>query len=321
MRHSLLIAACLFAGAGHAAAAELRNFTTLQSGVVRLSDLFDDAGDHADRVLGPGPAPGGQIVVEAAQLAAIARQFDVDWRPSSNADRAVLDRPGRPLPREAVMDALRDGLAGTGMSGDADIELPTWDPPMVPVGALVHPDIGQLDYDAGTGKFTAVLTIATDGMAPMHVRVAGEVREMMTVPVPVRRLLPGDVIGPQDLHMVRVHATDMQGAIARLPAQAIGLAVRHPAMPGQPLRVADLMPPPLVQKGGLVSITLDEPGMSLTAQGQALDQGAMGEHVRVMNPSSHAVLDAEIIGENAVRVLPGSAPLPANARMNQVAFR
>ena len=56
---------------------------------------------------GAGPGAGGRIVVEAAQLGAIARQFGVDWRPASSADRAVLDRPGRPLRREDVLDAVQ----------------------------------------------------------------------------------------------------------------------------------------------------------------------------------------------------------------------
>ena len=67
----------------------LRPITTLHAQVVRLKDLFDDAGRNADRVLGPGPAPGGRIVVEARQLAAIARQFDVDWRPISSGGTGV----------------------------------------------------------------------------------------------------------------------------------------------------------------------------------------------------------------------------------------
>ena len=71
--------------------------------MVRLSDLFDDAGPRAGQVLGPAPAPGARIVVEAPQLAAIARQFGVDWRPASPADSAVIDRPGRLLPREDVL--------------------------------------------------------------------------------------------------------------------------------------------------------------------------------------------------------------------------
>src|SRR6516225_9232107 len=107
-----------------AEAATLRTVTTLHGPVVRLSDLFDDAGVGADRVLGPGPGAGSRIVVEAAQLGAIARQFGVDWRPASSADRAVLDRPGRPLRREDALDAVKSALIGAGASHDCDVELP-----------------------------------------------------------------------------------------------------------------------------------------------------------------------------------------------------
>src|ERR1700749_4638260 len=89
-----------------AQSATLRTVTTLHAPTVRLSDLFEDAGANANRVLGPGPGAGGRIVVEAAQLGAIARQFGVDWRPASTADRAVLDRPGRPPQRRGCLGAL-----------------------------------------------------------------------------------------------------------------------------------------------------------------------------------------------------------------------
>src|SRR5262252_9473961 len=124
------LALCL--GTGHADAATLRTMTTLHAPVVRLSDLFDNAGANADRVLGPGPGAGGRIVVEAAQLGAIARQFGVDWRPASPADRAVLERPGRPLRRDDVVDAVRSALVSSGASADCDIDLAGFTPPLVP---------------------------------------------------------------------------------------------------------------------------------------------------------------------------------------------
>src|SRR5690349_8906480 len=105
--HKLLLTALAICLGSTTQAATLRSMTTLHAPTVRLSDLFDDAGANADRVLGPGPAAGGRIVVEAAQLRAIARQFGVEWRPASSADRAVLDRPGRPLRRDDVLDAVR----------------------------------------------------------------------------------------------------------------------------------------------------------------------------------------------------------------------
>src|SRR5690349_14875978 len=101
-----LMALCI--GLAHGEAATLRTYTTLHVSTVRLSDLFDGIDTKADRVLGPGPGPGGRIVVEAAQLGAIARQFGVEWRAGSSADRAVLERLGRPLRRDDVMDAIKN---------------------------------------------------------------------------------------------------------------------------------------------------------------------------------------------------------------------
>ena len=101
-----------------AEAASLRPLATIDASVVRLSDLFDDAGSGADRVLGAAPAPGSRLLIEAPQLAAIARQFGVDWRPASPADHLVIDRPGRVVPREAVLSALRAALTELGVGSD-----------------------------------------------------------------------------------------------------------------------------------------------------------------------------------------------------------
>ena len=123
MRKLSLVALTLCLGTLDTQAATLRPMTTLHSSIVKLSDLFDDAGTNANKALGPGPGVGGRIVVESAQLAAIAHQFRVDWRPASSADRAVLDRPGRPLRRDAVMRARQERLETSGASADCDIDL------------------------------------------------------------------------------------------------------------------------------------------------------------------------------------------------------
>jgi len=124
--------------ATHATAATLKPMATLQRPDVLLSDLFDDAGPLAARVLGPAPAPGGRITVAAPQLAAIARQFGVDWHPSSSTDRAVLERPGRLLAREALLEPLRAALRGAGAPVDFELNLPEFATPMVPQEATAR---------------------------------------------------------------------------------------------------------------------------------------------------------------------------------------
>ncbi|WP_158746027.1 flagellar basal body P-ring formation chaperone FlgA [Acidisphaera sp. L21] len=297
-----------------AAAATLRGGTTLTDQQVRLSDLFD--GVDNDRVIGPSPDPGGRIIVESAQLGAIARQFSVDWRPSSTADRIVLDRPGRPFSRDLAVDALRDALSVAGVATDAEVEMPGFTPPIVPTGATGTAEVGQLDYNSTSGQFTAVLSVTAPGMSPAHTRLSGRVSEMVAVPVAVHRMMPGDIIGPNDLQIARLHANAVRSDVAQAPAQAIGMTLRHPVGPGAPIPVADLARPQMVQKGEAVQMRLETPGIQLIAQGIAMDGGAMGEHVRVLNASSRAIVDAEVLGTGRVRVS-GTTPvvLPAGASM------
>jgi flagellar basal body P-ring formation protein FlgA len=307
--HKLLLTAVAICLGSTTQAATLRTMTTLHAPTVRLSDLFDDAGANADRVLGPGPGAGGRIVVEAAQLRAIARQFGVDWRPASSADRAVLDRPGRPLRRDDVLDAVRSALLAGGASADCDIELAGFTPPLVPFEADPRPVVSDLDYDPNAGRFSAVLSVTGEAMEPIHVRIAGRVDETLELPVTAARLLAGSVLRAEDLHMARVHTTLLRGEIVHRVADAIGMQARRQIAVGQPLAVAELVRPTMVQKGANVQMLLDSPGIVLTAQGQAMEAGAIGERIRVVNPVSHAAVEATVIGPDRVRVAPNGVPL------------
>ncbi len=288
-------------------AAELRNVTTLHASVVRLSDLFDNAGTSADRVLGPGPGAGGRIVVEAPQLKAIAQQFGVDWRPSSSADRAVLDRPGRLLRREDALEAVKSALVAAGASTNCDIELADFSPPLVPFEAEPHPVVSDMNYDAGGGRFAAVLSITGQQMDPINLRLNGRVDDTVDLPVVTTRLPAGSVLRAEDVHVARVHTTLIHSEVARQLDDAIGMQLKHPMTAGQILVLSELMRPSMVQKGADVQIELNSPGITLTAQGRAMDSGAIGERIHVLNPVSRAVIEVEVIGPARVRATPGSS--------------
>ncbi|MBN8909949.1 MAG: flagellar basal body P-ring formation protein FlgA [Rhodospirillales bacterium] len=293
----------LFAAAG-AEAATLRPATTLNAPVVLLRDLFDDAGAHADRVLGPGPAPGGRIVVEAPQLAAIARQFGVAWRPVSKGDRAVLEWPGRPLPRQEVVAAVRLALVASGAAEDCLIELPGFNPPLVPLDTPTRADVTQLDYEAGTGRFTAMLSVLAAGMEPINTRVSGRVEDTIELPVTTTRLNAGAVLRAEDVHFALIPATLARGEVVHTVAEAVGMQIKRSVAAGQPLTTADLTRPATIVRGATVQMRLQAPGIELTGQGVALEAGAMGERIRVLNPTSRAVLEAEVLGPNLVRIAP-----------------
>lgn len=307
--------------AASAPAATLRAVTMLRAPVVRLSDLFDDAGRNADRVLGTSPQPGNQIVVEAPQLAAIARQFGVDWRPASPADRAVLERPGRLLARDAVFAAVKDALIAAGTSADCMLEMPGFNPPMVPVDADPHAIATQLDYDAPSGRFAAILSVTGSGMEPLNLRIAGHVDDTVELPVATTRLLAGAVLEPDDVRMARVMVASVRGAVLHSTREAIGMQLRHSVLAGAPLPTADVIHPTLVVRGAIVQMQLDTTGLSLLAQGVAQESGATGERIRVLNPASRAIVEAEVIGPGRVRIMPDTAPVAMLGPGGQIVTR
>jgi flagellar basal body P-ring formation protein FlgA len=289
---------------GQTQAASLRTVTTLHGPNVYLRDLFDDAGLNADRILGPGPEPGGRIVVESAQLGAIARQYNVAWRSVSRADRALLERPGRPMKKDEAIEAVRLAITASGVSDDIDIDMPGFNPPIIPAEAISAATVSQLDYDSNTGRFTAALTVTADGMNPIDIRVSGRADEVVEAPVALTRLLPETVLRPDDVRLARVRAATLQNEVARSVDQIVGMQLRRPVAAGQPLRLADLSRPPLVQRGATVQVELSAAGLSVTGQAVAIDAGAEGEKVRVQNLTSHAYLMAEVVGPGKVRVTP-----------------
>ena len=296
-------------------AATLKTVVTLQGPQVFLRDLFDDAGVNAGRVLGPGPGPGGRIVVEARQLKAIARQYGVDWEPVSSGDRAILEWPGRPLRREDAMAAVRAALIAQGAAPDCEIEIPGFNPPLVPGTGVSRPVVTQLDYDRDLGRFTALLSVTADGMDPIVTRIGGQVADTVEVPVAVLRMPAGMIPGPGDVRMARVHANIVRAEVARDPAAVIGMQLKRQIPAGAPIAIADLMHPAQVNRGDPVRLQLQVTGLSLTGQGVALESGALGERIKVRNVSSQAVIEAEVLGPGVVRVVPGTSPINAQARL------
>jgi flagella basal body P-ring formation protein FlgA len=300
-------------------ASSLRTVTMMHGPNVYLRDLFEDAGANADRLLGPGPEPGQRIILKAAQLNAIARQYSVAWRSVSSADQAQLEWTGRPLRKDEILDAVHTAATAVGVSDDCDIDLAGFPSLTIPVEPPLKSAVSQFEYDSNSGRFTAALTLTGEAVNPIDARISGRIDEMTMAPVALTRLLPETVLRADDVRNARVRTALLQNDVARSLDQIVGMQLRRPVAAGQPLRLADLTRPPLVQRGATVQVELSYSGLTVTGQAVALEAGAEGEKIRVQNLNSHALLFAEVIGLGHVRITPDAPPamLTAPARFDR----
>lgn len=288
--------------------AVLRPQALLDGDTLRLSDLFDPA---PDTVIAAAPQPGRRMVLEAQNLWNIARRYGVAWRPLTASDRIVVERPGRQVPRQDIEAALREELGHHGIDPEMEVELPGLIPPMIPAGSWFQVAVEGVSVEQPGLRFQATLVVLADGAGAQRMRLAG--RAVPTVPVVVatRRMALGEIIGRNDARLVRMRAERVRPGHAQVLEQVVGQELRRPMAAEQGYAMVDLGPPSIVQKNGLVTLLLESPGISLTAQGRALEAAARGGTVPVMNLASRSIVEGVAVAPGRVRVAMGTIPMAA----------
>lgn len=305
---ALLLALLLAAPALAQDMAFLRPLAMVEDQVLRVQDLWDNPGPRGAATLGAAPAPGRRIVIEAAQLTAIARSYGVNWRAMSQSDRVVVERPGRALPRTEVEALLREELSHHGLDAESEIEITGWAAPLVPVAALHQATLEGAALENTGGRFTATLVVMADGMATQRLRITGRAVPTTPVVVATRRLALGEIIRAADAREMRMRRERVRPGIASRIDQVVGQEARRPMAVEGMFALADLGPPSIVTRNQPVTLFLDAPGITLTAAGRALESAPRGAMVPVMNLASRAVLEGQVIGPGRVRVALGTVP-------------
>ena len=294
-------------GTARAQTVAVRSHTLIEDQVLRIADIFEGS-SRGDVVVGAAPNPGQRFVIEASQLAGIARRFNVEWRPMSGSERSVIERPGRALSREAAMEVLRTELYPLGLPVDSELELAAFSPPILPLNALPRLSAEGGNYETGSNRFAATLVVMADGMPSIRMRVAG--RAIATAPaiVATRRLAIGDVVKPDDVRSMQLRAERVRPGTAQRLEDVVGMQLRRPIGTDLPFMSADLMIPHIITKNEVVLMVVEGPGLSLTTQGRALEAASRGGRLSVMNLTSRTVVEAEAIGPGRVQVRLGASP-------------
>jgi len=165
--------ACRFTPAVAASPPTLNVQITLDSGVIRVGDIWRDAGAKAEAIVGTAPLPGHSFAVDSIQLSFIAHLYDVDWKPTSGVERSFVERPGRTLTHDEIRDALAPALVQAGAPPTGSLELSSLNELLVPPLSLPRIGVQEASYDAGSERFTANLVVSAEGIPTQTMRVAG----------------------------------------------------------------------------------------------------------------------------------------------------
>lgn len=291
----------------------LRKAVVLEGPVLRLGDLFDGLGEEATREIARAPAPGRRVELDARWLAAVAKGYGVAWRPSSALDRTIVSRASQVIDGPRIQSAVSEAMAGHGLTGDIEIVLDNPNLSLhLPIDAAASLALGGLRLDPASGRFSGAVRAPAEGPVLASATVTGRAVRMIEVPVLNRRMTPGEVIGEADIVWRRLRADRIAGNIAIDASKIIGMSPRRAVRPDEAIRATDLREPVLVPKNSLVILKLVNDRMVLTVQGRALQDGARGKVIRVMNTQSNTVINGIVAQAGTVRVLGNATSIAAS---------
>lgn len=293
-----------------ASAAELRANVEVHSNIVTLGDLFDGAGALADRPVFRAPALGvtGALPATDAIKAAAAAGLVVNALPQFTSvtvvrNAVMIDNDSaKPLILEAAAARMGVAVENIDLSLDSDM-VPVAADPSTATPAVVTDFVLQ----TGSGRFNASLAVNV-GDSVMRVALAGRAIETMTVPVLNRPIDRRGIIHAADVTMTRIEKRRVAGSAVIDADELIDMSARRPLRAGEVIATADIEPPRIILRGDVVTLQYSKPGLTLSARGRALGDGAKGDLISVLNEQSKRTIQGVVSAAGTVEVSVSAGP-------------
>jgi flagella basal body P-ring formation protein FlgA len=294
----------------------LKAEATITGGIVRIGDLVENAGIIANVAIFRAPDLGQTGTVPAEAVVEAVRAHALVGLNTAGIGEVVVTRASRAIPVAEIQQGVARALSVRFNLGDVkDIAVDfERDPRVIYVepSAKGDPRVARINYDQRSGRFNAMLEIPTGAAKQGILRLNGHATVTTDVVMVSHNVQRGALIKNADLVVERRPRAQVGHDFIADRAHAVGMAARSSLQPGQPLRNDQLMKPELVQRNETVTLVYQVPGITLTVRGKAIEGGADGDVISVLNEQSKRTVQGVIVGPGRVVISTGSPRLAAN---------
>ncbi len=136
-------------------------------------------------------------------------------------------------------------------------------------------------------------TLAAEEMAAAEIEL----------PVPVVTIYAGDTIKDSMLRMRAYPSTfRARSAVIDAPKAIIGRQARRMLLPGEPVPVNAVDDPRLVSRGTPTQMVFEENGLVITTVGAPLQNGGLGETIRVRNTDTNRIVLGTVMADGRIKI-------------------
>lgn len=140
------------------------------------------------------------------------------------------------------------------------------------------------------------------GSKPWSLHVPVTISIYKNVLVAARTLQKGDILTKADIKLAKHDLASLAYGYFETINSGIGLKIKKRASAGDVLTPAMLKKPKVVKRGQKITILAESGSMEVRMMGEAMNNGAVGDRIKVMNLKTRQKFDAVIISSALVKV-------------------
>jgi flagella basal body P-ring formation protein FlgA len=250
--------------------------------------------------VGTAPLCGHSRTVSAEYAKIRIRQIGVnpDWLLFRGADLVTVSRPEQLLAGSELVKAAQESVESAAPGAAAEVTFVPRDL-RLPVGAVV---LKALPVKlVGESSASAAVQVLVDGQEVAAVPVSFRLQRRAPVVVAVRDLPAGCVLSGDDLRVEDRPALPGRLVLSEA-AQAVGQQATVPIRGGTVLTSSQLKPAVLIKRGTRIRLICKGPSLVATATGEALQDGAARQPIRVRNLGSLRELIGLVVDDQTAEV-------------------
>ena len=289
----------------HAAELTLRSNISIVDDVVTLGDLFEHAGAVASKPVFRSPRLGQTGVLNARRISRVARENGLNWLNREYLEKIVIRREANIITVDEISTRIGEKLKNNYplrvANSQLEISLGNKALPFVMrADTKAEFEIEKIRYDRRSGRFTAVISGPAGSANMKRVTYTGRATEVIEIPVLVQPLTRGQAFKSGFLETRKFPARRVNSRVITQAADLTGMAARRSLRPNSPIRINDVEKPRIVKKNALVSVVYKVGTLNITFRGRALEDGALGETVSVLNSRSRRTIQTIVTAPNTV---------------------
>ncbi|MBI4611240.1 MAG: flagellar basal body P-ring formation protein FlgA [Candidatus Rokubacteria bacterium] len=312
----LTVAAGTPAVAGAAATVILPSEATVPGPQVRLGEIAEvRTKDQALAArllaldLGTAAPAGLTRIIDRAALRQRLRQAEVPGDIEfAGAERVHVSTDAVEVPPDMILDTAHRWLLerlhadpaqtiATPLSVPRGVVLPRGNPTL-----RVHHHGGPIHDGFVTLVVEASLTDASGQRTVRYSQVSFQIERLRRVVVAVRPLLQKRLIAESDVRIEARSGFQIPPAALTELSDVVGKEVARETGAGEVLTTHMVRLPIAVRRGTPIMLLLDGPGFRITARGVALEEGGVGQMIRVMNQTSRKEVHGRVEDDGSVRI-------------------